>query len=62
LSGPIVFLSHGLMTALWVVAAALAAAWLWRTRAAPRLPLGLGNMAVRTGWVALLLVFTALLV
>jgi hypothetical protein len=58
---PIGFMSHALMTALWLWATALTAVWLWRTRAVRRLPLGVGRGTVPTGLAAFLLVFTAAL-
>lgn len=52
---PAVFMSHGLMLALFMACGALAAYWLWRTRTVDRI------LGIRAGWAVALLLATNVL-
>jgi hypothetical protein len=56
---PVVFMSHGLMTALWMVAVAVTAVWLWWTGAVAGVPWWRGGRTLALRWAALAVVLTA---
>jgi hypothetical protein len=56
---PVVFMTHGLMTAMWMVVAALTADWLWWTGAAAGVPWWPGRRVLPLRWAALALTLTA---
>jgi hypothetical protein len=56
---PVAFMSHGLMTALWMALVALVAFWLWRTKAVERIVWRRGAWPVPMRLAALVLLVTA---
>jgi hypothetical protein len=56
---PVAFMTHGLMTALWVVAVAVVATWLWWTGAATRLHWRKGLPPLPLRWLIPVLLFAA---